>query len=176
MGCKMLLSTNDKTIKLWKIYGKKIKTVSKMNLEPMRNSYSAGAAPVGKPMQPPDASSLRLPLMSTCERVVTATPKRTYSNAHAYHINSIALNSDGESFMSCDDLRINLWNLNISSSCFNIVDVKPSQMESLSKVITSADFHPDHCHTFLYSCSRGIVRLGDMRAAALCDNSMKVPA
>ena len=25
MGCKMLLSTNDKTIKLWKIYGKKIK-------------------------------------------------------------------------------------------------------------------------------------------------------
>ena len=34
MGSKMLLSTNDKTIKLWKIYGKKIKTVSNMNIDP----------------------------------------------------------------------------------------------------------------------------------------------
>jgi len=163
MGCKLLLSTNDKTIKLWKIYGKKIKAVSNMNLEPNRHGLN------GRPTK----EVLRLPQMSTCERVVTATPKRTYSNAHAYHINSIALNSDGESFMSCDDLRLNLWNLNISSSCFNIVDVKPSNMEALSKVITSADFHPTHCHTFLYSCSRGAVRLGDMRSAALCDYSMK---
>ena len=177
MGCKLLLSTNDKTIKLWKIYGKKIKTISKMNLEPpMREGYAVRGGAAAQPAQQPIDlnASLRLPLMTTCERVVTATPKRTYSNAHAYHINSIALNSDGESFISCDDLRINLWKFNISSSCFNIVDVKPSQMESLSQVITSADFHPQHCHTFLYSCSRGIVRLGDMRAAALCDKSMKV--
>jgi len=171
MGCKMLLSTNDKTIKLWKIYGKKIKTVSNMNIE------QASGATVSAGTTAPHwgaGKGLRLPLMAARERVVTATPKRTYSNAHAYHINSIALNSDGESFMSCDDLRLNLWNLNYNSSCFNIVDVKPTNMEALSKVITSADFHPTSCHTFLYSSSRGCVRLGDMRAAALCDNSMKV--
>ena len=46
-------------------------------------------------------------------------------------------------------------------------------MEALSKVLTSADFHPIDCHTFLYSSSRGCVRLGDMRAAALCDASAK---
>lgn len=172
MGCKMLLSTNDKTIKLWKIYGKKIKAVSNMNLEPSQRNGCIGIAPIAL-QQARTAKDLRLPLMSTCERVVTATPKRRYSNAHAYHINSIALNSDGESFMSCDDLRLNLWNLNVSNSCFNIVDVKPSNMEALSKVITSADFHPSNCHTFLYSCSRGTVRLGDMRSAALCDFSMK---
>jgi serine/threonine-protein phosphatase 2A regulatory subunit B len=171
MGCKMLLSTNDKTIKLWKIYGKKIKILSNMNMEhnngaTVSSGTSAQSWGAGK--------GLRLPLMATRERVVTATPKRTYSNAHAYHINSVALNSDGESFMSCDDLRLNVWNLNYSSSCFNIVDVKPANMEALSKVITSADFHPTDCHTFLYSSSRGCVRLGDMRAAALCDHSMKV--
>ena len=29
----MLLSTNDKTIKLWKVHEKKVKTVSEMNLD-----------------------------------------------------------------------------------------------------------------------------------------------
>jgi serine/threonine-protein phosphatase 2A regulatory subunit B len=112
--------------------------------------------------------------MSTCERVVTATPKRTFSNAHAYHINSISLNSDGESFMSCDDLRLNLWNLRVNTDSFNIVDVKPANMEALSEVITSASFHPVECQTFIYSSSRGCVRLGDMRASALCDKHAKV--
>mmetsp|Transcript_33283 Transcript_33283/g.108844 ORF Transcript_33283/g.108844 Transcript_33283/m.108844 type:complete len:460 (-) Transcript_33283:383-1762(-) len=166
MGCKMLLSTNDKTIKLWKVYGKKIKTVSNMNIEP-RNGCAGGPAAVMR------GRGLRLPLMATCERVVTATPKRTFANAHAYHINSVALCSDGESFLSCDDLRLNLWNLRDAKCCFNIVDVKPANMEALSKVLTSADFHPIDCHTFLYSSSRGCVRLGDMRAAALCDASAK---
>ena len=127
MGCKMLLSTNDKTIKLWKIYGKTIKAVSNMNLEPpplagggggssASSSSSCGGGSVGsststspeppaaRDLFPDGARSLRLPRMSACERVVTATAKRTYSNAHAYHINSLALNSDGESFISCDDL------------------------------------------------------------------------
>lgn len=40
--------------------------------------------------------------------------------------------SDGETFISADDLRINLWNLEISSQSFNIVDVKPTNMEDLT--------------------------------------------
>lgn len=40
--------------------------------------------------------------------------------------------SDGETFISADDLRINLWNLEISSQSFNIVDVKPPNMEDLT--------------------------------------------
>ena len=40
--------------------------------------------------------------------------------------------SDGETFISADDLRINLWNLEISDQCFNIIDMKPSNMEDLT--------------------------------------------
>ena len=40
--------------------------------------------------------------------------------------------SDGETFISADDLRINLWNLKITNQSFNIVDVKPEKMEDLS--------------------------------------------
>lgn len=171
MGCKMLLSTNDKTIKLWKIYGKKIKTVSNMNLS--AHDIPAGNGPSKGSSDFASGQGLRLPRLATCQRVVTATPKRVFSNAHAYHINTLALNSDGESFLSCDDLRLNLWHLDVSSSCFNIVDVKPSSMEALSEVITSSDCHPAHCQMFIYSSSRGSVRLGDMRASALCDKHAK---
>ena len=50
---------------------------------------------------------------------VAATPRRVYANAHAYHINSMSLNSDGETFISSDDLRINLWNLEINDRAFS---------------------------------------------------------
>lgn len=42
--------------------------------------------------------------------------------------------SDGETFVSADDLRINLWNLEISNQSFNIVDVKPANMEDLTGI------------------------------------------
>lgn len=45
--------------------------------------------------------------------------------------------SDGETFISADDLRINLWNLEINSQSFNIVDVKPANMEDLTGKLAS---------------------------------------
>lgn len=45
--------------------------------------------------------------------------------------------SDGETFISADDLRINLWNLEISNQSFNIVDVKPANMEDLTGTFIS---------------------------------------
>lgn len=44
--------------------------------------------------------------------------------------------SDGETFISADDLRVNLWNLEISNQSFNIVDVKPANMEDLTGIST----------------------------------------
>ncbi|MBA0703445.1 hypothetical protein Golax_015767, partial [Gossypium laxum] len=100
--------------------------------------------------------------------------RRVYTHAHDYHINSISNNSDGETFISADDLRINLWNLEISSQSFNIVDVKPANMEDLTEVITSAEFHPTHCNMLAYSSSKGSIRLIDMRQSALCDTHSKL--
>ncbi|PVH65865.1 hypothetical protein PAHAL_1G092000 [Panicum hallii] len=125
-----LLSTNDKTIKYWKVTGQDLNHVAR------------------------------------CRRV--------YAHAHDYHINSISNNSDGETFISADDLRINLWNLEISNQSFNIVDVKPANMEDLTEVITCAEFHPTHCNTLAYSSSKGTIRLIDLRQSALCDNHAKL--
>ncbi|XP_024976957.1 serine/threonine protein phosphatase 2A 55 kDa regulatory subunit B beta isoform-like isoform X2 [Cynara cardunculus var. scolymus] len=97
--------------------------------------------------------------------------RKMYAHAHDYNINSISNNSDGETFISADDLRINLWNLEVSDQCFNIIDMKPPNMDDLTEVITSAEFHPLHCNLLAYSSSRGFIRLVDMRQSALCDRS-----
>ncbi|KAG5459382.1 MAG: hypothetical protein BJ554DRAFT_216 [Olpidium bornovanus] len=108
-----------------------------------------------------------------------------------------------ETFLSADDLRINLWNLDIQDQSFSkskraaprrlgpvrapdggkgwwgasaahIVDVKPANMEELTEVITAAEFHPSHCNVFTYSSSKGTVKLNDMRMSALCDSNTKL--
>jgi hypothetical protein len=58
-------------------------------------------------------------------------------------------------------------------SMIDIVDVKPANLEELTEVITSATFHPKHCHIMVYSSSRGSIRLGDLRDSALCDQHSK---
>lgn len=68
------------------------------------------------------------------------------------------------SFLSGDSLM---------KCCVDIVDIKPANMEELTEVITAAEFHPNSCNTFVYSSSKGTIRLCDMRASALCDRHSK---
>lgn len=46
-------------------------------------------------------------------------------------------------------------------------------MEELTEVITAAEFHPHFCNYFVYSSSKGTIRLCDMREKALCDQHAK---
>lgn len=167
----------DKTIKLWKVFEKTIRVVSESHLNTSRTYASNGY--------------IRLPTVVRQDDIVAAVPRKVYSNAHAYHINSISINSDGETYISADDLRVNLWNLNISDQSFSelrysfssgsfhssflsdIVDIKPINMEELTEVITAAEFHPMHCNLFMYSSSKGTIKLADMRDSALCDQHAK---
>ncbi|KAK1358372.1 Serine/threonine-protein phosphatase 2A 55 kDa regulatory subunit B [Heracleum sosnowskyi] len=195
-GALFLLSTNDKTVKFWKVQEKKVKKISEMNLDPSKSSEkgnfsqssvssghlsnggstdtSFSLSSNGFSNPPGGIASLRLPVVNSNESSLIARCRRVYAHAHDYHINSISSNSDGETFISADDLRINLWNLEISNQSFNIVDVKPTNMEDLTEVITSAEFHPTHCHTLAYSSSKGSIRLIDLRQSALCDHHSKL--
>lgn len=64
--------------------------------------------------------TVSIPVIKYMDRIeVEAVPKRIFANAHTYHINSISLNSDQETFMSADDLRINLWHNEITNQSFS---------------------------------------------------------
>ncbi|ETE72184.1 Serine/threonine-protein phosphatase 2A 55 kDa regulatory subunit B beta isoform, partial [Ophiophagus hannah] len=210
-----LLSTNDKTVKLWKV-SERDKRPEGYNLKDED----------GRLRDPSTITTLRVPVLRPMDLMVEATPRRVFANAHTYHINSISVNSDYETYMSADDLRINLWNFEITNQSFSIlccmslpgniiqseesyfkkkhtaqytslhlfnvlrnstlcylcyldsrasdiVDIKPANMEELTEVITAAEFHPHHCNTFVYSSSKGTIRLCDMRTSALCDRHSK---
>ncbi|CAG2109565.1 unnamed protein product [Medioppia subpectinata] len=163
-AANFLLSTNDKTIKLWKV-SERDKRIDGYNLKDDSGQLLR---------DPNSVTALRVPILTPMDLTVEASPRRIFANAHTYHINSISVNSDQETYLSADDLRINLWNLEITDESFNIVDIKPVNMEELTEVITAAEFHPSHCNHFVYSSSKGIIRLCDMRAAALCDQHAKI--
>uniref|UniRef100_A0A2M4CT21 Serine/threonine-protein phosphatase 2A 55 kDa regulatory subunit B n=1 Tax=Anopheles darlingi TaxID=43151 RepID=A0A2M4CT21_ANODA len=158
-----LLSTNDKTIKLWKV-SERDKRVEGYNTREDN----------GGVRDPTSITALRVPSIKPMDLMVEASPRRIFANAHTYHINSISVNSDQETYLSADDLRINLWHLEITDQSFNIVDIKPANMEELTEVITAAEFHPTECNVFVYSSSKGTIRLCDMRSSALCDRHAKL--
>ncbi|EMP32850.1 Serine/threonine-protein phosphatase 2A 55 kDa regulatory subunit B gamma isoform, partial [Chelonia mydas] len=203
-----LLSTNDKTIKLWKVT-ERDKRPEGYNLKDEE----------GKLKDLSTVTSLQVPVLKPMDLMVEVTPRRIFANGHTYHVNSISVNSDCETYMSADDLRINLWHLAITDRSFNgedeeeedelgestqhtvlpdsqdlfitlieipsqpneagegtsdIVDIKPANMEDLTEVITASEFHPHHCNLFVYSSSKGSLRLCDMRASALCDKHSKL--
>jgi len=151
-NASFLLSTNDKTVKLWKVHDKKT------NIFQTHSSAASGS----------------LKISGKGEPFFTATPRKIFSNAHAYHINSISPCSDGQSFISTDDLRINLWNLEVTNKCFTVTDIKPQNMEELTEVITKACFHPVNPNIIMYSTSRGLITLNDLRDSALCDKKARV--
>eukprot|EP01119_Soliformovum_irregulare_P008377 TRINITY_DN214_c0_g1_i1.p1 TRINITY_DN214_c0_g1~~TRINITY_DN214_c0_g1_i1.p1 ORF type:complete len:512 (+),score=114.78 TRINITY_DN214_c0_g1_i1:51-1586(+) len=150
---RMLLSANDKTIKLWKIYDKQ--------------RY---ASPMASPSSIRSSDTPKSPSPLT----VGHRANKVYSHAHAFNINSLTPCSDGILFLSSDDLRINLWDLENSKEVFTIVDKKPANMNKLEEVITSTVFHPVHSHLFAYADSRGTISMVDMRDRALCDQASQV--
>lgn len=193
-GSLFIFSTNDKTIKLWKVKEDKVKKVKEVDPNPFvcsenallaERSFSSGqhtpAVANGYHTEWRENMTKNTSLsgeehmrIAHDGKAAPARCRKVYAHAHDYNINSISNNSDGETFLSADDLRINLWNLEISDQCFNIIDMKPSNMEDLTEVITSAEFHPTYCNMLAYSSSRGFIRLVDMRQSALCDHSARI--
>lgn len=94
-----------------------------------------------------------------------------YKNCHNYNINSLSTAPDGESFLSADDLRVNLWNFENNLLAYNVVDLKPPNIEELAEVITHVEYHPVRSDIFLFSSSKGYICHCDMRVSSSFEKS-----
>ena len=101
----MLLTSNEKTIKLWKVHKKCIR-------EPL--------SPTEEEEEEEDPTSVCIPKCEPVDISMCCEPKLVYANAHAFHINSVSLSSDQETFLSSDDLRIILWPFTSSNDAFSL--------------------------------------------------------
>jgi serine/threonine-protein phosphatase 2A regulatory subunit B len=102
--------------------------------------------------------------------------QKTYPNLHNYSINAISLSSNEEFLLSSDDLSVYLWSIERPDVAFGVLDMKPDNLEELSEVITSSQFHPKLDTMFLFTTSTGIIKIGDMRKKGICDNTAMVLA
>jgi serine/threonine-protein phosphatase 2A regulatory subunit B len=131
----------DKTIKLWRVdegAGGKNNDVRKESSTYLAERGLDTPPPPPKhlgsifsrtPKPQEQETKLRLPsARKHANPSPTAKPRKTFENAHAYHINSLSLSSDGETFLSSDDLRINLWNIECMTHAFS---------ESLLRLVTA---------------------------------------
>ena len=147
-----VLTTNDKTVKLWKIQNVPKKDFKASNKQAKK------------------VEELEMPKIKLGQnRSWQHQHKRSYPNLHAYHINSISVCANGENFISSDDLRINLWHLENKSEGFNIIDIRPESSDEVTEVITASQFHPSVDHLFIFSTSKGIIKMGDLRKSSVCD-------
>lgn len=108
-----LLSTNDKTVKLWKI-SERNKRFDGFNLKESETGQM-------RLIDPNSLTSLRVPVVVPSKMAVQSSARRIFANAHTYLINSISVNSDQETYLSADDLRINLWNIEINDESFSML-------------------------------------------------------
>ena len=61
--------------------------------------------------------------------------------------------------MSLCIYKINLWNLDNQIQVFNIIDLKPETFEDLSEAITVIQFHLFLDNQFIFSTSKGLIKL-----------------
>jgi len=156
-GCS-LLSTNDTTVKLWKIHPKRVRRGRRNS-----NITGGGNGDTGPPLAPGQIP----PPIKNPKVVPVAFAKREFKNAHGTcHIDSVSQNSDGTTFISTDALKIMLWDIEVSTEAYNIVNIKPENLADLSEVITCANFHPSQCNLLAYSTSLGATRLRPPRLCA----------
>ncbi|KAJ1433601.1 WD40-repeat-containing domain protein [Ochromonadaceae sp. CCMP2298] len=183
-GTNIILSTNDKTIKMWKICPKQSYSCdARKRIERQETDTTEDTAGFSD-----ETTSVKTAVSGTevesDDEVEDVTPspsgslhaslKRSFSNAHAYHIDSLDVNMDGETFLTADDLRINWWNMEVPDTAFTVVDIKPDNMEDLTEVITSAQFNPTDASYLIFSSSRGSIKGVDCRANALANKYSQV--
>ena len=92
--------------------------------------------------------------------------KCQFKYCHNYNINFMSSSPDSESFISSDDLRVNFWNIENNLMAYNLVDLKPNNIEDLSEVITHLEFHPKRSDMFIFSSSKGYISRCDLRMSS----------
>ena len=126
-AAQFLLSTNDKTIKLWRVSERDRQVDGCCNVigasgdSSMTGGDLSDQSSSSSVLRPAirSPSCLRVPQVKRSDLVIEASPRKVYANAHTYHVNSISVNSDQETFLSADDLRINVWHQDITDESFS---------------------------------------------------------
>ena len=98
-----------------------------------------------------------------------------FGGAHQYSIHSVSSCADGATFLSADDLRVLLFDIEHSDTACSVLELPVAAAASVNtpaavvdELLTVARFHPQHSALFLHGSSSGTVRVADMRLRLNC--------
>ena len=109
---------------------------------------------------------------------VSARSARVYRGVHAGVVHSVSASCDGSTFLSADELRLLLFDVQHSMTAVAVVDVAGKQTKegegdgssngaadggAVEELLTVARFHPSHPSLLCHGSSSGLARLVDLR-------------
>uniref|UniRef100_A0A0N5C0C0 Serine/threonine-protein phosphatase 2A 55 kDa regulatory subunit B n=1 Tax=Strongyloides papillosus TaxID=174720 RepID=A0A0N5C0C0_STREA len=160
---RLFLTSNKKAIKLWRI-----KESNKCIASGRYNLCRDTKSQLFK-------GKLNLPKIVPSMPLSRIYKKKTYKRLQHYGINSVSVTQDQKTFLVSDDLRINLYDLEIEDDCLNLVDYKTKlKLDDDFACLISMKAHTTKSFAFGYVLSNGEIRLADMRDRRNCDISAKV--
>ena len=113
-----------------------------------------------------DGKNLSVPRVANCRTEMKHKTKKTL-RTHCNEINSLSENKiTRENFISSDEFKIYLWDLNVPSEVFNIVDIDPAiEIDNPERITRSvvSDYNP---HLFAYGTNKGNLKICDTRTSS----------
>ena len=92
--------------------------------------------------------------------------RRVFQGGHEFRIHSVSASCGKGQFLTCDDLTLNLWDVERTESTYRAADHKPLNIKDLKEVLLHAAFHPFENSVLLTTSTGGVVRIGDLRTRA----------
>ena len=181
-----LLAANDRSVKVWRIESKQSQ-VDRQERQKRRASLRARAMQHSerRRRQADDAtsdsaeaevSSLWSRAASVCDDSIDDFPPvsshccAVFRGGHHYSIHSVSSCADGATFLSADDLRVLLFDIDHSDTACSVLELPAAATPAatVDELLTVARFHPRHAALFLHGSSSGTVRIADTRLRLNC--------
>ena len=183
-----LLAANDRSVKVWRTETKPSQ-VDRQERQQRRASVRMRAQQhrEGQGQQPPhEAESVDRAILSLWGRAASLSDQSgdefppvssrccaVFRGGHQYSIHSVSSCADGATFLSADDLRVLLFDIEHSDTACSVVELSAAapavtSAAAVDELLTVARFHPQHTALFLHGSSSGTVRIADMRLRLNC--------
>jgi serine/threonine-protein phosphatase 2A regulatory subunit B len=144
-----LLASNSRSVKLYRIVTKQVKKI-----ESVKKKLAKGKI-------------LSMPKMRVESESKEGKLVATFKTGKEQHLHSVSLAADGENFLTADESRINLWNIEHRAQhpVYNLVDYNRHKVTEEDEMIVSSRFDSSR-PMFVYTTTNGSIRLCDFRESS----------
>ncbi|CAH8561515.1 unnamed protein product [Heterobilharzia americana] len=159
-----LLSSNERTIKLWQLTELPTQSFSNLNFP-----VECGCR---RKVVIRSLSDIKVPvcIKNYENTTVRVQNKKIFARGHGFTIVGLSPSADRETFFSADPLRINMWNLEVTNEVFSVIDHMLDRLDDRSHLITGINCSNSSPSLFAYGTNRGSIFICDTRSSSLCDH------